>query len=235
MKFDRNSFLKRLGSAKENEEKVTKGGVSNNFFKTEKFWSPEIPKKGKNTFRIRILTDPTCEHVPWQLVLNHTGIKTTNGWLNEFCPETFPENKNQCPLCNKARELYATGDPIDAKKGSEYWRKKSWVTNILVVKDSRNDGENEGKVFMWKFGKKMYDKFDAALFPNEDAGEEGVFFIDPNKGYDFNLLPINSSRLALGIFGFWFAGGMAFVMICYEYHQLKKLLTEIKSKFVQGG
>lgn len=60
----------------------------------------------------------------------------------------------------------------------------------------------------------------------------GLFY---NKGYDFNLLPINSSRTALGLFGFWFAGAGSFALLLYEYHQLRKLSSEIKSKFARGG
>lgn len=62
-----------------------------------------------------------------------------------------------------------------------------------------------------------------------------VFFFFYNNGYDFNLLPINSSRIALGLFGFWFAGAMGFVLLQYEYHQMKKLLSELRLKFTKGA
>lgn len=61
-----------------------------------------------------------------------------------------------------------------------------------------------------------------------------IFYLFYNKGYDFNLLPINSSRVMLGLFGFWFAGAAAFAMLQYEHQQLKKLLLEIRLKFSRG-
>jgi len=187
MDFDVNDMLNTIGKMRQHEKEITSGS-SNNIFKNEKFWTPEIPDKGKNTFRIRPLPIVIKKAPPYQLLLNHTSIKGLNGWINEFCPETFLENKNACPICNVARKLYATNDPTDEAKASKLWRKKSWVCNILVVKDSRNNNANEGKVFMYKYGIKIYNKFNTALFPEEDSGDTPLMFYHPNEGYDFNLV-----------------------------------------------
>jgi len=189
MNLDNDILMKSLGKMKAHEKEVTSGGGGTNLFSTEKFWKPEVPKKGKNTFRIRPLPTLKEDGAHWVLILIHTGIKTTTGgWINEPCPETFPENKGQCPICNESRRLFNTGDPADEKRARLLWRKKSWVANILVVKDGRNDGSNENKVFMYKFGQKVYNKFDNALFPDPESGDKPLIFLNPTKGYDFKLV-----------------------------------------------
>lgn len=182
MKFSETDFMSVFTDMKGSEKEVLSGG-GNNIFSTEKFWKADVPKKGKNTFRIRLLPTKT---IPWQLVLVHSSIKGASGWINEMCPESFPKNKNQCPICNEARRLYATGDPTDEKYAKPLWRKKYWVANIQVVKDSRGDDENEGKIFMFRFGTKLHDKFESAISPQN--GEEQVMFIHPTKGYDLSLV-----------------------------------------------
>ena len=185
MKFDRDAFMGSVKTMKEGENKVLSGG-GGGLFQTDKFWKPETPKKGSNIFKMRILPNMDMSKPHWVLALMHSGIKGANGgYINEMCPETFAENKNKCPICNEARKYYATGDEADKRIGSSLWRKKNWIANIQVIEDDRNDGENNSKVFMYRFGQQVYTKFDSAL--NPPSGKKQIFFIDPTAGFDFLL------------------------------------------------
>lgn len=175
MKIDRSKIRKALNKNKEEEDKK-KGG-----FVDERIWKPEIPKKDKNVYRIRVL--PFGNEVPYVKLLQHQ-IKTKDGFWYENCPSTIDK---ECPVCDRAYDLFQTNDDVDEKEARKLYKKKVYFANIMVVKDPRNDGENEGKVFLYKFGQKIYNKFESALFPNEDEGEEEVFFIDIEEGYDFIL------------------------------------------------
>jgi hypothetical protein len=187
MKVDRSKLRKALKKSKEEDDKK-KGG-----FVDERIWKPEIPKKDKNIFRVRVL--PFGNEVPWVNLRQHQ-IKTKTGFWYENCPTTIGKD---CPICERAVELYATEDETDAKEASKIYRKQQYFSNILVVKDSRNDGENEGKVFLYKYGKKIFDKFYSALHPNVEEGEEECWFIgcdEEEQGSDFLLVAKTVSGFA---------------------------------------
>lgn len=176
MKVDTSKIRQALKKNKEEEEKKKKGFVD------ERIWKPEIPKKDKNVYRVRVL--PYNDDVPYVKLFQHQ-IKTTRGFWYENCPSTIDK---ECPICDRANELFATEDDADENEAFKLYKKKVYFANIIVVKDPRNDGENEGKVFLYRFGQKIFAKFEAALFPNVDEGEEELFFICPKEGYDFNVI-----------------------------------------------
>jgi len=177
MKFNKDSLKNALKVAKE-QEKAGGGMVD------QRQWKPEVPEKGKTIFKIRPLPIIKTNGTPWVKYFKHSLKGPTGQWVDEFCPNTIGK---ECPICKYSAELFNTGDPQDGKIARKFWRKKNYVVNILVKKDERNDGANEGKIFIYRFGQKVYDKFDSALFPDEKSGEEELFFIDPVEGYDFNL------------------------------------------------
>ena len=63
-------------------------------------------------------------------------------------------------------------------------RKLSYFSNILVVSDTKHP-ENEGKVFLFKFGKKIFDKIIKGNEPFEDEKPMNPF--DFWKGANFKL------------------------------------------------
>jgi hypothetical protein len=162
-----------MGKMKEDENAST--GVD------KRFWKPEAPKEGKNTFRIRMLPSMKTDAIPWIKLPKHQ-FKGPTGWFVENCPSAIG---HKCPIDEHASVLFNTGDPQDEIKARMYYRKKRYVCNILVVKDPRDNGANEGKVFLFEFGQKLYDKFYGALFP--EGEQEQLIFIDPVNGYDIFL------------------------------------------------
>jgi len=162
-----------------------KSESNNKDYTDARFWNPVAPKKGKNVFRVRILPNMKAGGEAWIKVLKHGFQAPSGSWVIENCPATLGK---KCPMDDYVAPLFKTGDPKDEAFARMVWRKKNYIANILVVKDPRDNGANEGKVFLWRFGQKVFEKLDSALFPPEDSGLEQLMFIDPYEGYDLNVV-----------------------------------------------
>lgn len=174
-KFDRKAVRQAL--TKQKEEESNKGG-----FVDDTVWKPTVPKKGKKTYKFKVL--PLGNDVPWIKKRQHN-IHTQDGnWEYKLCPSTIGK---KCPICEYASELWKTDDPANQERAKKLFAKDNYTVNILVTKDDRNDNENEGKVFKYPFGVKVYDKLDEALNP-EDEDEEELYFMDPDEATDFHLI-----------------------------------------------
>ena len=179
-KWNQDAVMKLLQKRKDED---TKG------FTDQRFWNPAAPKKGKNVYRVRALPNMAAGGLPWVSVPRHGFQAPSGSWVIENCPSAIHgTGKGVCPFDDYAGPFFNTGDPKDKSFASMIYRKKTWIMNILVIKDSRDGGVNEGKVFLWKFGKKIFEKLDSALFPPSDSGLEQLMFIDPYKGYDLNVV-----------------------------------------------
>lgn len=179
-KWNQEAVMKLLQNRKEEENKS---------YTDQRQWNPTAPKKDKAVYRVRVLPNMLAGGLPWVYIPRH-GFKAPSGnWVIENCPSAIYGNKKGvCPIDDYAGPFFNTGDPKDKNFASNIYRKKTWVVNILVIKDPRDGGANEGKVFLWKFGKKIYDKLEQALMPPKDSGLEQIMFIDPYKGYDLNIV-----------------------------------------------
>ena len=103
-------------------------------------------------------------------------------WLIDNCLTTLGQ---QCPVCEANRELWNTGSKDNQNIVRDRKRKLSYFANIYVVKDPANPA-NEGRVFLYKFGKKVFDKITAAMQPEFDD-EEPINPFDFWKGANFKL------------------------------------------------
>jgi hypothetical protein len=111
------------------------------------------------------------------------GFQHRGKWFIEECLTTI---KGKCPVCENNSQWFADGaSEADKNIGRSRSRRKNYVANIYVVKDSAQP-HLEGKVMLWKFGQKVYDKIKAKLKP-EFEGEEPVEIFDYWKGADFKL------------------------------------------------
>jgi hypothetical protein len=179
-KWNQDAVMKLLQKRKEEE---------NSSYTDQRFWVPAPPsksdKKGEAVYRIRILPNMKAGG-EYSVKLNKHMFQAPSGtWVVENCPSTLGQ---KCPIDEYAGPFFNTGDPKDKTFASSIYRKKNFIANILVVKDPRNNGENEGKVFLYRYGTQIHEKFDSAMFPNAESGMEQIMFIDPYKGYDFNLV-----------------------------------------------
>jgi hypothetical protein len=129
----------------------------------ERIWKPEVDKAGNGFAVIRFLPAPEGEELPWAKVYNHA-FQGPGGWLIDGCLTTLGQS---CPVCESNRELWNTGSKANQEIVRQRKRKLSYYSNIYVVQDKAHP-ENEGKVFLFKFGKKIFDKISAAMKPEFD-------------------------------------------------------------------
>jgi hypothetical protein len=147
----------------------------------DRFWKPEMDKSGNGYAVIRFLPAPEGEDVPWAKVWSHA-FQGPGGWYIENSLTTL--NKKD-PVGDLNRQLWNSGSEKDKEIARKQKRKLSYYTNIYVVKDPAHP-ENEGKVFLYKFGKKIFDKITEAMQP-AFADEKPINPFDFWTGADFKL------------------------------------------------
>ena len=150
-------------------------------FDDERFWKPELDKSGNGYAVIRFLPAPKGEDIPWQRMFSHS-FQGPGGWYIENSLTTI--NKND-PVGEVNRRLWNTGSEADKETARRQKRKLSYYTNIYVVTDTKHP-EYEGKVHLYKFGKKIFDKVMEAMQPQFDD-EEAINPFDLWKGANFKL------------------------------------------------
>jgi hypothetical protein len=147
----------------------------------DRFWKPTMGKGDTGSAVIRFLPAPEGCDLPWAQVWSHA-FQGTGGWLIDNCLTTLGK---QCPVCEANRELWNTGNKDNQNIVRDRKRKLAYYSNIYVVKDPANP-ENEGKVFLYKFGKKIFDKITAAMKPEFDD-EQPINPFDFWSGANFKL------------------------------------------------
>ena len=150
-------------------------------FDDERFWKPELDKSGNGYAVIRFLPAPKGEDIPWQRMFSHS-FQGPGGWYIENSLTTI--NKND-PVGEVNRRLWNSGSEADKETARRQKRKLSYYTNIYVVTDTKHP-EHEGKVHLYKFGKKIFDKVMEAMQPQFDD-EEAINPFDLWKGANFKL------------------------------------------------
>ena len=147
----------------------------------ERFWKPEVDASGNGYAVIRFLPAPDGETVPWAKVYSHA-FQGPGGWYIENSLTTIGEKD---PVGEVNRQHWNAGTEEGKEVARRQKRKLSYYSNILVVKDPKNP-ENEGKTFLYKYGKKIHDKILAAMQP-EFQDETPVNVFDLWEGANFKL------------------------------------------------
>ena len=143
-----------------NELEKTSSPQSNSSSQDDRIWKPTIDKTGNSYAVIRFLPPSDGEELPWVRIFNH-GFKGPGGWLIDNCPTTV--NK-PCPVCESNTELWGTGSQDNQNLARDRKRKLKHMSNIYVIKDPGNP-DNEGKVFLYSYGKKIFDKLNDLMRP----------------------------------------------------------------------
>ena len=173
------SRLGSLTSKLTNEiEKMNKGSTGG---ADERLWKLEVDKAGNGYAVIRFLPAPDGEELPWAKVWSHA-FQGPGGWYIENSLTTLGQKD---PVSEYNRLLWNSGNDADKDLARKQKRKLSYISNIYVVKDPTNP-QNEGKVFLYKFGKKIFDKITAAMQP-EFEDEEAIDPFDFWQGANFKL------------------------------------------------
>jgi len=147
----------------------------------ERFWKPEVDASGNGYAVIRFLPAPDGETVPWAKVYSHA-FQGPGGWYIENSRTTLGEKD---PVGEVNRRLWNDGTEEGKDVARKQKRKLSYYSNIQVIKDPKHP-ENEGKVFLYKYGKKIHDKILAAMQP-EFQDETPVNVFDLWEGANFKL------------------------------------------------
>jgi hypothetical protein len=150
----------------------------------DRFWQPDVDKAGNGYAVVRLLDAPAVDGedgLPWVQLFNH-GFQGGAGWYIENCPTTVG---GKCPACEHNSKLWNSG--IEANKDivRKQKRRLGYISNILVVTDKTRP-ENEGKVFLWRYGKKIFDKIQEKLTPQFED-ETAINPFDFWKGADLKI------------------------------------------------
>ena len=147
----------------------------------ERFWKPEVDKAGNGYAVIRFLPESEGEDVPFVRIWDH-GFQGPGGWYIENSLTTLGQKD---PVSEYNSMLWNSGIESNKDKARKQKRRLSFISNIYVVKDPSNP-ENEGKVFLYKYGKKIFDKLNEAMNPQFED-EKPVNPFDLWEGADFKL------------------------------------------------
>ena len=157
-----NSLDSLLGAAqKESAPQEKKSYVD------ERLWKPTMDKSGNGYAVIRFLPAPNGEDLPWVKLWNHAFQGPTGQWYIENSLTTLGNND---PVSEYNSKLWNSGIESDKETARKQKRKLQYYSNIYVVSDKSNP-ENEGKVFLYRYGKKIFDKVMEAMqppFPDTD-------------------------------------------------------------------
>lgn len=148
----------------------------------DRLWQPVVDKAGNGYAVIRFLAPPKGEELPWVRVWNHGFQGPSGRWYieNSLTTLNLPD-----PVSELNSELWNSGVESNKDIARKQKRRLSYISNILVIKDSTNP-ENEGKVFLYKYGKKIFDKIKDVMQPQfEDEAPVNPF--DFWKGANLKL------------------------------------------------
>jgi hypothetical protein len=172
----------KLGSltaklVKEVEKMNTNGSSSGD----DRVWKLDVDKSGNGYAVIRFLPAPNGEDLPFVKLYSHA-FQGPGGWYIENSLTTMGQKD---PVSEYNTMLWNNGTDVGKDAARKQKRKLTYYSNIYVVKDPANP-ENEGKVFLFKYGKKIFDKLTAAMQP-EFEDEEAIDPFDFWQGANFKL------------------------------------------------
>jgi hypothetical protein len=171
----------KLGSLTEKLVKEVEKMNSSGNSVDERFWSLTVDKAQNGYAVIRFLPAPDGEDLPFVKIYSHA-FQGSSGWLIDNCLTTLNQ---KCPVCEHNSGLWNSGMDSNKEVARKQKRKLTYVSNIYVVKDPTNP-ENEGKVFLFKYGKKIFDKLTEAMQP-EFEDETPIDPFDFWTGANFKL------------------------------------------------
>lgn len=168
MSYNFNALKRSRGSVEKLTQEIQK--LSQNNKQDDRFWEPTVDKAGNGHAILRFLPAPPQDGedgLPWIRMWSHS-FQGPGGWFINNCPTTIEE---KCPVCEGNNVLWNSG--IEANQAIVRIRKRKlhYIANVLIVSDPAKP-ENDGKVKLFKFGKKIFDKVYEKMhpeFPDEVA------------------------------------------------------------------
>ena len=183
------SALETLKKSKSNFDNLTKQlektiekTDNKKSYQDDRFWKPELDKSGNGYAVFRFLPAIEGEDMPWQRVWNHA-FQGPGGQL--YIENSLTTLSKKDPVSEENTRLWNTGIESDKDIARKRKRKLSYFSNIYLISDPKHP-ENEGKVFLFKFGKKIFDKITEAMNPQFED-EKAVNPFDFWEGANFKL------------------------------------------------
>jgi len=177
LKTNRDSISKLIQAAE-----ATGGGGEKKSYVDERIWKPTVDKAGNGYAVLRFLPAMEGQELPWVRYWDH-GFKGPTGlWYIENSLTSIGQPD---PVGELNSRLWNTGNEADKDRARDQKRRLHYVVNALVLQDP-SAPQNEGKVFIYKFGKKIFDKIMDSMQP-EFADEKAVNPFDFWEGADFKL------------------------------------------------
>ena len=178
LKKSRNSFMEKLHKE---IEKIDTPQESKSYI-DDRFWKPEVDKSGNGNAVIRFLPPVDGEDIPWARVFNHGFQGPTGLWYIENSLTTLGKKD---PVSEYNSQLWNSGIEANKEIARKQKRRLTYISNIYIVSDPKNP-QNEGKVFLYKYGKKIFDKINDVMNPEfEDETPMNPF--DLWEGANFKL------------------------------------------------
>jgi len=171
-----------FGKIAQEFDKIANPQTESKSYTDDRFWKLEGDKAGNGTATLRFLPRVEGDELPWVRIFSHGFQGPTGKWYIENSLTTLGEND---PVGELNTKLWNSGSEANKEIARKQKRKLSFTANVLVVADPKHP-ENEGKVFLFKFGKKIFDKImDKARPTYEDEKPVNVF--DLWEGANFKL------------------------------------------------
>ncbi len=177
---NKSSSLDKLKKAVEQSSAGNGGGKNVD----ERFWQPEVDAAGNGYAVIRFLDTPAVDGedgLPWVQIWSH-GFQGPGGWYIENSLTTLGKTD---PVSEYNTVLWNSGVEANKEIARKQKRKLTYIANVLVISDAKRP-QNEGKVFLYKFGKKIFDKIKEQLEP-QFADETPMNPFDFWKGANFKV------------------------------------------------
>jgi len=149
-----------------------------------RFWTPDVDKAGNGYAIIRFLDTPEIDgedSLPWVQLWSHS-FQGPGGWYIENSLTTIGQND---PVGEYNTKLWNSGVESNKKIARDQKRKLNYISNILVISDPKHP-ENEGKVFLYKYGKKIFEKIKEKFEPQFED-EKPMYAFDLWNGANFKL------------------------------------------------
>jgi len=178
LKNNRTDVSKLASAAAE----MSGGKQTQNKYEDTRFWKPTVDESGNGYAVIRFLPAAEGQELPWVRYFDHFFKGPTGQWYVEKSLTTLGNND---PVSEYNSRLWNSGIEEDKETARKQKRRLHYVANIMVVNDPSNPA-NEGKVFLYDFGKKIFDKIMDKMQP-EFPGEEPINPFDFWSGADFQL------------------------------------------------
>ena len=178
LKRNRDQISKLVQAA----EQAGGGNTEQKSYADERIWKPTVDKAGNGYAVLRFLPAAVGQDLPWVRYWDHGFKGPTGQWYIENSLTSIGQND---PVGELNSRLWNSGIDADKEKARAQKRRLHYVTNVLVLQDPSNPA-NEGKVMLFKFGKKIFDKLMDVMQPSF-ADETPVNPFDMWEGADFKL------------------------------------------------